>query len=95
MKLPDLPDASGPQIEGVRPRYQIGDTVRANCTSSRSRPAAKLAWYINQEPVCFLDCAKQFFTNVRSIKQNDHKAILLLICLGGRIRSSLLFDRAR
>jgi len=51
MVVIDLPDASGPQIEGVRPRYQIGDTVKINCTSSRSRPAAKLSWYINQEPV--------------------------------------------
>ncbi|XP_021963894.1 cell adhesion molecule 2 isoform X2 [Folsomia candida] len=50
MIVVDLPDSGGPQIEGTRPRYGIGDTVRINCTSSRSRPAAKLAWFINADP---------------------------------------------
>ncbi|KAJ9580087.1 hypothetical protein L9F63_004279, partial [Diploptera punctata] len=39
----------GPQITGGRPRYQIGDTVRVNCTSGRSKPAAQLMWFINGE----------------------------------------------
>lgn len=44
-----LPD-EGPRITGGRPRYQIGDYVRVNCTSGRSRPAAHLSWFINGEP---------------------------------------------
>ncbi|PSN45911.1 hypothetical protein C0J52_24207, partial [Blattella germanica] len=43
-----LPD-EGPRISGGRPRYQIGDTVRVNCTSGRSKPAAQLMWFINGE----------------------------------------------
>jgi len=44
----DLPD-EGPIITGGFPRYHIGDKVEVNCTSSRSKPAAKLKWYINGE----------------------------------------------
>lgn len=47
--LPALPD-HGPTITGSRLRYQIGDRVQVNCTSGRSRPATRLAWYINGEP---------------------------------------------
>ena len=46
---PALPD-EGPRITGGRPRYQIGDAVRVNCTSGRSKPAAHLNWFINGEP---------------------------------------------
>ncbi|GLV31275.1 beaten path IIIc [Carabus blaptoides fortunei] len=44
-----LPE-DGPKITGGKPRYQIGDTVRVNCTSGRSKPAAQLSWYINGDP---------------------------------------------
>ena len=44
----DLPD-EGPVIEGGFPRYHLGDKVSVNCTSFRSKPAAKLKWYINGE----------------------------------------------
>ncbi|XP_004926572.1 uncharacterized protein LOC114246107 [Bombyx mandarina] len=44
-----LPD-QGPTITGSKIRYQIGDRVQVNCTSGRSRPATRLAWYINGEP---------------------------------------------
>lgn len=40
----------GPIITGGKARYQIGDVVRLNCTVHRSKPAAKLQWYINSEP---------------------------------------------
>ncbi|ALC40072.1 beat-IIIa, partial [Drosophila busckii] len=40
----------GPKITGGQPRYQIGDTVRVNCTSSPSKPACHLSWLINGEP---------------------------------------------
>ncbi|XP_058059668.1 uncharacterized protein LOC131210436 [Anopheles bellator] len=38
-----------PIITGGKPRYQINDHVRVNCTSVRARPAAQLTWYINSE----------------------------------------------
>lgn len=47
--LTALPE-DGPRITGGRPRYQIGDAVRVNCTSGRSKPAAHLNWFINGEP---------------------------------------------
>ncbi len=46
--IPDLPD-EGPVISGGFPRYTVGDRVVVNCTSRRSRPPAKLKWYINGE----------------------------------------------
>ncbi|XP_075974627.1 uncharacterized protein LOC142975577 [Anticarsia gemmatalis] len=49
MVIVALPD-HGPTITGSRLRYQIGDRVQVNCTSGRSRPATRLAWYINGEP---------------------------------------------
>uniref|UniRef100_A0A182PJ75 Ig-like domain-containing protein n=1 Tax=Anopheles epiroticus TaxID=199890 RepID=A0A182PJ75_9DIPT len=39
-----------PYITGGKPRYQIGDIVRVNCTSGRSKPAVHLTWNINGEP---------------------------------------------
>lgn len=44
-----LPD-EGPRITGGRPRYQIGDIVKVNCTSGRSKPSPHLNWFINGEP---------------------------------------------
>lgn len=40
----------GPKISGGQPRYQIGDTVRVNCTSAPSKPVCHLSWLINGEP---------------------------------------------
>lgn len=39
--------AEGPKINGGKLKYQVGDTVRVNCTSYRSKPAAMLSWTIN------------------------------------------------
>ena len=39
----DLPD-EGPVISGSQPRYHTGDILTANCSSSRSLPAASLKW---------------------------------------------------
>ena len=41
----------GPRISGGQHTYHIGDRVRVNCTSERSKPAASLQWYINMKPV--------------------------------------------
>ncbi|XP_025836731.1 uncharacterized protein LOC108732214 [Agrilus planipennis] len=48
MTVVALPE-EGPRITGGKPRYQIGDTVKVNCTSGRSKPAALLNWFINGE----------------------------------------------
>ncbi|XP_068201822.1 uncharacterized protein [Palaemon carinicauda] len=44
----DLPDEV-PTISGGRSKYHVGDEVHVNCTSARSRPAASLIWYINDQ----------------------------------------------
>ena len=36
-------------MTGGRPRYQIGDYVKVNCTSGRSKPATTLNWFVNGE----------------------------------------------
>lgn len=46
MLVVDLPDEV-PTISGGRSKYHVGDEVHVNCTSARSRPAASLMWYIN------------------------------------------------
>lgn len=40
-----------PIIHGIKQRYQVGDSLRANCTSKNSRPAANLTWTLNDMPV--------------------------------------------
>ncbi|XP_046387349.1 uncharacterized protein LOC124156915 [Ischnura elegans] len=41
------PPKEDPRMVGVHPRYYFGDTVRINCTSGPSKPAAELNWFIN------------------------------------------------
>ncbi|XP_032592101.1 uncharacterized protein LOC6562657 isoform X2 [Drosophila grimshawi] len=50
MVVVSLPDQGPPKISGGRPRYQIGDWVRINCTAGRSKPAVNLSWFVNGEP---------------------------------------------
>ncbi|XP_064115527.1 cell adhesion molecule 2-like [Macrobrachium nipponense] len=38
-----------PHISGIRDQYHVGDLVQVNCTSSPSKPAASLRWYINDK----------------------------------------------
>ena len=40
-----------PRISGGKHTYHVGDYVRVNCTSDRSKPAATLHWYINGRQV--------------------------------------------
>nr|XP_036231359.1 uncharacterized protein LOC106617731 isoform X2 [Bactrocera oleae]XP_036231367.1 uncharacterized protein LOC106617731 isoform X2 [Bactrocera oleae] len=51
MVVVSLPDQGPPKITGGRPRYQVGDWVRVNCTVGRSKPAVDLSWFVNGEPV--------------------------------------------
>ncbi|KAG7200403.1 hypothetical protein KM043_017858 [Ampulex compressa] len=46
MNIVELP-SQRPSIHGLRRKYRIDDTLRLNCTSGRSKPAANLTWYIN------------------------------------------------
>jgi hypothetical protein len=41
----------GPRIVGLLPEYNVGETVNANCTSSKMKSYAQLVWYINEEQV--------------------------------------------
>ena len=47
---PVLPKGQ-PRISGMRRSYRLGEKVKVNCTSERSKPAAALHWYINGELV--------------------------------------------
>ena len=40
-----------PMVAGGRQKYAPGDIVRLNCTSSPSKPAASLTWFINGKRV--------------------------------------------
>ncbi|RZF44468.1 hypothetical protein LSTR_LSTR002241 [Laodelphax striatellus] len=57
---------SRPVLMGVKPRYRIGDTLRANCTSPGSRPAANLTWVLNDDPV-----DTRFVRQYRGMQQTD------------------------
>ncbi|KAG8184892.1 hypothetical protein JTE90_015707 [Oedothorax gibbosus] len=50
MKVFVLP-SEGPTLTGGNQEYRIGDTVVVNCTSAKSKPAATLRWYINDDLV--------------------------------------------
>nr|XP_045607703.1 cell adhesion molecule 2-like [Procambarus clarkii] len=50
MVVVELPE-QGPTIHGGRSHYRVGDVARLNCTSSKSKPAAQLTWFINEEKV--------------------------------------------
>ncbi|XP_055680488.1 uncharacterized protein LOC129788434 [Lutzomyia longipalpis] len=50
MEVVELPHHL-PAIVGTRPKYRVRDSVRANCTSRLSKPAANLTWSINNLPV--------------------------------------------
>jgi hypothetical protein len=44
-------------MSGFGDIYSEGEPVDVNCTSARSKPAASLSWYINDEEVSyFIDC---------------------------------------
>ncbi|KAM3959940.1 uncharacterized protein ACR2FA_005960 [Aphomia sociella] len=45
------PPTLGPILKADKDRYQPGEVLRANCTSSPGRPAANLTIYINGEPL--------------------------------------------
>ena len=48
----DLPEGK-PRITGVNGSYEVGERIKAICTSWQSNPPANLSWFINAEPVRF------------------------------------------
>ncbi|KAK0163238.1 hypothetical protein PV327_006943 [Microctonus hyperodae] len=46
MNIAELP-AQRPMIYGLARKYRVDDTLRLNCSSGRSKPAANLTWYVN------------------------------------------------
>ena len=44
---------SGPTIRTERSRYYPGDVLKATCTTSPSKPAVNLEFFINNEKVIF------------------------------------------
>lgn len=52
MQFAEVPEHR-PIISGIHSHYYIGSSLRANCTSRNSKPAANLTWTINNKPVSF------------------------------------------
>ena len=61
-----------PRISGGKKTYYIGDRVRVNCTSARSKPAAVLHWFINNKPVisCLLHMEYKFLLLYQKKRRN-------------------------
>ncbi|KAJ9595402.1 hypothetical protein L9F63_013411, partial [Diploptera punctata] len=45
---------TSPVISGFRRRYRVADILQGNCSSSWSKPAAKLTWFINDNPLIYV-----------------------------------------
>lgn len=72
----------GPVIAGGKARYQIGDMVRLNCTSGRSKPAAHLQWFINAEPADPI-LTRQYDTLVTGREGNQRESVFIhfVLCM--------------
>uniref|UniRef100_A0A2L2YLG2 Ig-like domain-containing protein n=1 Tax=Parasteatoda tepidariorum TaxID=114398 RepID=A0A2L2YLG2_PARTP len=73
MKVYVLP-SEGPTLTGGNQEYRIGDTVIVNCTSAKSKPAATLRWYINDELIARGDIEPKTHTKVTTTNmvQNEN-----------------------
>lgn len=40
-----------PEVRISKPVYQVGETLKANCTSSPAQPVADIKWFVNGKPV--------------------------------------------
>ena len=77
----DLPD-EGPIISGGSPRYHLGDKVHVNCSSEKSKPAAKLRWYINGE-LADRAMTKKYKVSVLSVCTKHEKIATVTRTVGG------------
>ncbi|XP_051155605.1 uncharacterized protein LOC127278107 isoform X2 [Leptopilina boulardi] len=46
-----VPPKSAPAVDGLRPYYEVGDIMRAECTSAPSHPPAVLTFLLNEKEV--------------------------------------------
>jgi len=46
-----VPPKSAPVLEGVRPSYEVGEILQAECTSGLSYPPAILTFFLNDKEV--------------------------------------------
>ncbi|XP_043470000.1 uncharacterized protein LOC122503498 [Leptopilina heterotoma] len=46
-----VPPKSAPVVDGLRPYYEVGDIMRAECTSAPSHPPAVLTFLLNEKEV--------------------------------------------
>lgn len=58
------PPSQEPELKVERPRYNRGETLRANCTAHPSNPAANVTWSLNGVPVTSSD-------KVTSLQEKD------------------------
>ena len=52
-RLPRVRPESKPQMSGLKPEYTTDEVIDVVCTSKRSYPAAKIVFFVNDEPVRF------------------------------------------
>ncbi|XP_019880776.2 uncharacterized protein LOC109608695 isoform X2 [Aethina tumida] len=50
LQVVDLPKTD-PQINGLKSRYKLDESIDANCTSFGSDPAVNITWYLNGIPL--------------------------------------------
>ncbi|CAL4140904.1 unnamed protein product, partial [Meganyctiphanes norvegica] len=60
-----------PVVVGGRKKYQPGDMVRLNCTSSPSKPAATLTWFINGRRVTRNQSPHHYLTPYQPLMLED------------------------
>lgn len=81
-----------PFLLGLRARYKAGDTLRANCTSAESRPAANLSWLLNGHQVGHTRLPNNHFNSMVVVDLliigfRQFKIVLLIIILATRFCS--------
>ncbi|XP_011496044.1 PREDICTED: uncharacterized protein LOC105360745 [Ceratosolen solmsi marchali] len=64
MNVVELP-FQRPIISGLRNKYRINDVLKLSCSSSYSRPAANLTWYINNNQ------ATESFASIKYINNTE------------------------
>ncbi|XP_014244375.2 uncharacterized protein LOC106663799 [Cimex lectularius] len=65
-----------PEVHGMKPRYRVGDVLKATCVSKNSRPAANLTWALNGN---LIDSEHIIKTSVRNeVKTNLETSISTL-----------------
>lgn len=68
MTIVDAPKTD-PTIGSEKERVAVGETLRANCTSGASHPAAAITWMLNEDPIT--NGSSQFSIQSHSILQED------------------------